>query len=146
MDWDFLLEVWHESMAQLLSDGVPRSKIPARGVNDILYIWDSTHKGAEIYDCLPRWEYDPALDEPDDTALEAKIHFHGDRENGWRASYNFDAIDLDTSGEDMYMSDIVVDDKDESLFNSGSSQKSGDDYIWPCEERRLKILGLWDPI
>ncbi len=143
MDWDFLLEVWHESMAQLLSDGVPRSKIPARGVNDVLYIWDSTHKGAKIYDCLPRWEYEPALDKLDDTALEAKTHFHGDREDGWQTSNNLDAIDFDTSEEDMCISD-VVDDKDESSSNSGSFQNSGDDYVWPCEERRLEILGFWD--
>ncbi|KAL9635796.1 MAG: hypothetical protein Q9204_002490 [Flavoplaca sp. TL-2023a] len=143
MDWDFLLEVWHESMAQLLSDGVPRSKIPSRGVNDVLYVWDSTHKGAEISDCLPRWKYDPALDEPDDTVLEAKTHFHGDREDGWRTSNNLDAMDFDTSEEDMCMSD-AVDNEDESLSNSGSSQESGDDYIWPCQERRLAILGFGD--
>ncbi|KAL8919231.1 MAG: hypothetical protein Q9208_006892 [Pyrenodesmia sp. 3 TL-2023] len=143
MDWDFLLEVWHESMAQLLSDGVPRSKIPSRGVNDVLYIWDSTHKGAEISDCLPRWKYNPALDEPDDTVLEAKTHFHGDREDGWRTSNNLNAMDFDTSEEDMCMSD-AVDNEDESLSNSGSSQKSGDDHIWPCEERRLDILGSGD--
>jgi hypothetical protein len=38
MDWDFLLEVWHESRVQLLSDGVPPAHMPAKGVNDIVYI------------------------------------------------------------------------------------------------------------
>lgn len=143
MDWGFLLEVWHESMAQLLSDGVPRGKIPARGVNDVLYIWDSTHRGAEIHDYLPRWKYDAALDKPDDTALAAKTHFHGDRDDGWRTLKNRVAKDFDTTEGQMCKSD-VDDNEDESLSISESSHRSGDHYIWPCEERRLQVLGFWD--
>ena len=143
MDWGFLLEVWHESMAQLLSDGVPRGKIPARGVNDVLYIWDSTHRGAEIHDYLPRWKYDAALDKPDDTALAAKTHFHGDRDDGWRTLKNRVAKDFDTTEGQMCKSD-VDDNEDESLSISESSHRSGDHYIWPCEERRLQVLGFCD--
>ena len=140
MDWDFLLEVWHESMAQLLSDGVSRCKIPTRGVNDVLAIWGNTREGAEIYDCLPSWKYDPALDGSDSTA---KTQIYGDTGKGWGIPRNLDLEDSDTSEQDICISD-AADDQDESSSNIRFSQDSGEDYVWPCGERRLEILRYRD--
>ena len=49
MDWNFLLEVWHKSRAQL-SDGVPPERMPAKGVNGIVYIWDNHKKRIQKLD------------------------------------------------------------------------------------------------
>jgi hypothetical protein len=64
MGWDFLLEVWHESRAQLLSDGVPPERMPAKGVNDIVYIWDEHRKRIKNWTYLSKWTYDLTLDKP----------------------------------------------------------------------------------
>ena len=75
MDWEFFLEVRHESMAQLLSDGVPPGKIPAKGVNNIVYIWDHNRQRIKDGDCLPKWTYGPTLDRPRDISSEAVTYF-----------------------------------------------------------------------
>lgn len=140
MDWEFFLEVWHESMAQLLSDGVPPGKIPAKGVSDIVYIWDWNRQRIKDGNCLPKWTYDPTLDRPRDISSEAVTYFSpgGDRGDGWNDVANFDAIDCQADEEDVSGRD------DESLSEHGGYQDSSNGYVWPSDEYRLKVLSYSD--
>ena len=81
MDWEIFLGTWHESMAQLLSDGVPPRKLPAKGVSDVVYIWDYSRQRIKDGNCLPKWTYDPTLDRLSDISSEAVTYFSpgGDR-------------------------------------------------------------------
>lgn len=44
MKWESFLEVWHETIAQLLADGVPPQGLPAKEVSRIVNIWDNYRK------------------------------------------------------------------------------------------------------
>ena len=43
------------------SGGVPPERMPAKGVNDIVYIWDSHKKHIKNWTCLSKWKYDCAI-------------------------------------------------------------------------------------
>jgi hypothetical protein len=62
MKWSFFLNVWYESTAQLLADGVPVERIFIGGVFDVFNYWNAHKK--MILECiiLPEWTYDPSLD------------------------------------------------------------------------------------
>jgi hypothetical protein len=62
MRWSFFLEIWHESTAQLLADGVPPEHILVGGAFDVLHIWDKHRKITMDWKSLPKWTYDPTRD------------------------------------------------------------------------------------
>lgn len=53
--WPFFLDIWQESAAQLILDGVPCERILVNGVFDVINIWDWYKKKPDVqWDYLPR--------------------------------------------------------------------------------------------
>jgi hypothetical protein len=136
MGWDFLLEVWHESRAQLLSDGVPPERMPAKGVNDIVYIWDQYKKRIKNWTYLSKWTYDLTLDKPRKVSVEALTNLslgdaqHDNLDDG----ENSDLTEYEANEEEVSENDA------ESLSEHEGHQDSSDGYVWPSDEQRLEVL------
>jgi hypothetical protein len=142
MGWDFLLEVWHESRAQLLSDGVPPERMPAKGVNDIVYIWDIHKKCIKNWTCLSKWTYDLTLDKSRKVSVEALTNLSlGDAQhNSLDGGENSDLSEYEANEEEVSENDA------ESLSEHQGYEDSSDGYVWPSDEYRLEVLSYSDSL
>jgi len=142
MDWNFLLEVWHESRAQLLSDGVPPWRMPAKGVNDIVCIWDHHKKRIKNWACLSKWTYDPTLDKPRNVSVEALTDYSlgGAQDDSLDDGENSDLTEYEANEEEVSENDA------ESLSEHQGHQDSSDGYVWPSDEYRLEVLSYSDSL
>jgi hypothetical protein len=142
MGWDFLLEVWHESRAQLLSDGVPPERMPAKGVNDIVYIWDNHKKRIKNWTYLSKWTYDLTLDKPRKVSIEALTNLSlGDAQHdSLDDGENSDLTEYEANEEEVSKNDA------ESLSEHQGHEDSSDGYVWPSDEYRLEVLSYSDSL
>ncbi|KAI9786177.1 MAG: hypothetical protein M1839_007587 [Geoglossum umbratile] len=142
MNWDFLLEVWQESRALLLSDGVPPGRMPTRGVNDIVYIWDHHKRHVKKWARLSKWTYDPALDKSRKVSIEALTNFSlGDAQhNSLGNGGNSDLTEYEANIEEVGENDA------EPLSEHQGHQDSSDGYVWPSDEFRLEVLSYSDSL
>ncbi|KAG5790052.1 hypothetical protein H9Q69_010891 [Fusarium xylarioides] len=56
--WTELLRIWHQARAQLLSDGVPVTRLPIRGPISIMSTWVEYHDTIGDANILSTWAYD----------------------------------------------------------------------------------------
>lgn len=123
-DWSSLLEVWHESTAQLIADGVPQERIlPSGGAYHVLQIWKAI-KG-DIVACkhLPRWEYDPRCDTHEATCSNG-AKGGGEEEISLELDVEMDALEQGAAN-------------DEDLDVSDNEDKP---YPWPSDFNRYKVM------
>ncbi len=135
MDRDFLLEVWHESRAQLLSDGVPPERMPAKGVNDIVYIWDNHRKLIKDWTCFSKWKYAPTLNKPRKVSVEAltNLSLGGAQHDSLDDGETSDLTEYEANEEEVSENDA------ESLSEHQGHQDSSDGYVWPAMNIALKF-------
>lgn len=131
MRWSFFLEIWHESTAQLLADGVPRERVLVGGVFDVLRIWDRHKKTTVNWKSLPKWTYDPTRDTHRTTSLDELTN------SPLNDSMSDDSVcseTCDSEGDDN---------GDDSLSSYEDLEDSGDNdipYVWPSDTYRYEAL------
>ena len=140
MRWSFFLEIWHESTAQLLADGVPPERILVGGAFDVLHIWDR-HRKTTVdwksplkWKSLPKWTYNPTRD----------THRTMDElENN-----PLDDLPRDDSARSETSDSKGDDNDDDSLSSNEDLEDSGDDdipYVWPSDTYRYEALAYSSP-
>ena len=129
MDWD-------------LSDGVSPERMPAKGVNDIVYIWDNNKKRIKNWTCLSKWTYNPTLDKPRKASVEALTNLllgdaqHDSLDDGESS----DLAEYEANEEEVSENDA------ESLSEHQGHQDSSDGYVWPSDEYRHEVLSYSDSL
>jgi hypothetical protein len=124
-DWSLLLEIWHESTAQLIADGVPQERIfPSGGVYHVLRIWKSNRTHLPAYKDLPRWAYDPAFDTHKATCSDGAT------------SGGVEGLLAEFGMEDMMAHEqVALDDEDVDVSDNEDTP-----YSWPNDTNRYKVL------
>jgi len=116
--------------------------MPAKGVNDIVYIWDNHKKHIKNWTCLSKWTYDPTLDNPRQVSVEALTNLslggaqHDSLDNGG----NSDLTEYEANEEEVSENDA------ESPSKHQGHQDSSDGYVWPSHEYRLEVLSYSDSL
>lgn len=136
--WLFFLDVWHESAAQLILDGVPCERILVNGVFDVINIWDWYKKKPDVqWDYLPKWAYDPTRDTHSTTSKDDVANAPLD------GSPSENPLHSETS-------DSEGDDSDDESLSSDEDFEDLDDvdipYIWPNDTHRFKALAYSSPL
>jgi hypothetical protein len=124
-DWSVLLEIWHESTAQLIADGVPQERVlPSGGAYHVLQIWNSNRRKVLMSKSLCRWAYDPAYDTHKQSCSDSV------------ASGMVEDV-LDKIG----VEDMMVDERVES-DEEGDDLSDNEDapYHWPSDTNRFRVL------
>ena len=124
-DWSLLLEIWHESTAQLISYRVPQERIlPSGGVYHILQIWKSNRTHVPAYKDLPKWAYDPAFDTHKATCSDGAT------------SGGVEELLAEFGMEDMTAYEQVgLNDEDVDVSDTEETS-----YSWPSDTKRYKVL------
>ncbi|KAF5573978.1 aminodeoxychorismate synthase [Fusarium subglutinans] len=77
--WTELLRIWHQARAQLLSDGVPVTRLPIRGPISIVSTWVEYHDTIGDANILSTWAYDAwkdtgkRLEAPDRIQIDPRL-------------------------------------------------------------------------
>src|SRR2546421_8579280 len=110
--------------------------MPAKGVNDIVYIWDHHKKRIKNWTCLSKWTYDLTLDKPRKLSVEALTNLSlGDAQHdSLDDGENFDLTEYEANEGEVSEND------DESLSEHERHQDSSDAYVSPSDEQRLEVL------
>jgi hypothetical protein len=124
-DWSLLLEIWHESTAQLIADGVPQERFfPSGGVYHVLQIWKSNRTNVPAYKDLPRWAYDPAFDTHKATCSDGAT------------SGGVEGLLAEFGMEDMMAYEqVALDDEDVDVSDNEDTP-----YSWLSDTNRYKVL------
>lgn len=142
MRWEFSLKVWHEAIAQLLADGVPPERLPAKEVREIVYILDVYKKKIKEWRCLPKWTYNPTFDKPSSKASVEALETPSLGDTQGDILDDRDKVDLKKY---QAIGDEGREEDTKSLFEHQDDQDSSDGYVWPSDEYLLEVLNYSDP-